>query len=302
MQANPAQTGDFDGWIRAGGLYRRQWSTVPVDYRTYSVWADYKFRPVGTTEVSVGTLAEHDEAGDGRLTWTQVGVSVALAQQLSAQHSLHGGFGWSFVQRSFGLGSLTFKNQWNGKYFNPSADPRENLSESSALSGSVSAGALWVFKPNTTRTRVMAGLSGFHLNQPKINFLDEKPKALPVRWTGQLGASIQIGENIDAVVHSLFQKMNVSSEWIVAGGLRRILDLSDETFSALQITVALRARDAIIPAFQLEYESWTIGVSYDWNLSGFKVATNNRGGPEFAVIYRPLPVPPVKVYKACPIF
>jgi hypothetical protein len=60
--------------------------------------------------------------------------------------------------------------------------------------------------------------------------------------------------------------------------------------------------DALIPAVQYEYGDWTIGLSYDWNISDFDVATRGRGGFELAVLYRPLPVPPVKKFKSCPVF
>ena len=39
---SPASTGVFQGKVRVAGVYRSQWRSVPVAYRTYSLAADWK--------------------------------------------------------------------------------------------------------------------------------------------------------------------------------------------------------------------------------------------------------------------
>ncbi|MCC6283099.1 MAG: hypothetical protein IT262_21005, partial [Saprospiraceae bacterium] len=75
-----------------------------------------------------------------------------------------------------------------------------------------------------------------------------------------------------------------------------------EAATAVQFTLSTRSGDALIPAVQVERGSWTLGFSYDWNTSEFATATINYGGLEIALVYRTLPVPPPKYFKACPIF
>ena len=40
INLNPAFTGFFDGDYRVNGIYRSQWTTVPVPYRSFSIAAD----------------------------------------------------------------------------------------------------------------------------------------------------------------------------------------------------------------------------------------------------------------------
>jgi hypothetical protein len=94
------------------------------------------------------------------------------------------------------------------------------------------------------------------------------------------------------------QQMTKSRETLFGGGVRRVLSPD----AAVQFTLASRFGDALIPTFQVEWLNWTAGLSYDVNISDFDVATNGRGGFEIAVVYRTLPVPPVKAFKSCPIF
>jgi hypothetical protein len=96
--------------------------------------------------------------------------------------------------------------------------------------------------------------------------------------------------------------MGAATETIAGGGIRQILTTGPGVDMAVQLSLALRFGDAWIPALQLEYNNWTVGVSYDYNTSPFDIATRSRGGIEIAVIYRNLPAPPMKTFKSCPIF
>ena len=43
--------------------------------------------------------------------------------------------------------------------------------------------------------------------------------------------------------------------------------------------------DAIIPYVGMDYGSFNLGISYDVNVSGFKVASQSQGGFEISLIY-----------------
>lgn len=113
---------------------------------------------------------------------------------------------------------------------------------------------------------------------------------------------LQVGEQTDWVAYSGVQRMSKAMSVITGGGVRRILNQERGRNLAIQGTLGLRWGDALIPAVQVEYETWTVGLSYDLNLSPFNEATSGRGGPEIAVIYKPVPPAPPKTFKSCPIF
>jgi type IX secretion system PorP/SprF family membrane protein len=302
QQHNPAQTGMFEGDLRAAALYRSQWTTVPVNYRTFAGAVDWKASRWKTNLLSVGLLVEHDRAGDAALTWTQVGATVAVAHAVGAGQALSAGFGLGLAQRSFDIGGLAFRNQWTGDVYDPSLPTGETFNRTSGLSPTLSAGLAWLWQPAGSRRRLTAGLGAFHLNRPAVGFHDDTELRLPMRFALQAQAAWPVGPRFDLVGFVLAGQMASAREVVAGGGVRMPWTTGSGAFSALQFTLATRTGDALIPALQLEYQSWTVGVSYDWNRSAFEAATDGRGGVEVAVVYRPLPVPPLKNFKACPIF
>ena len=55
--------------------------------------------------------------------------------------------------------------------------------------------------------------------------------------------------------------------------------------SAISFGGYYRAGDALIPAFMLEIANFAVGISYDINVSGLKVATGSKGGIEISLRY-----------------
>lgn len=303
MHLNPASTGLFRGDMRAAALYRSQWSTVPVSYQTFAGAFDWKAIRRKGNLVSAGLLLQHDRAGDAALRWTQIGFSGSVAHAIGARQALSAGFGIAFAQRSFDISGLKFKNQWGGDYFDPALPTKETFGNRSGLFPSFSAGLNWLYEPADVRTRILAGIGAFHLNRPLSGFSDDTDLRLPVRIATHINVAIQMNEWLDLVAIGAWQQMAAAREIVAGAGVRRIIaGPATETATAVQFTLSTRLGDALIPAVQVERGSWTLGFSYDWNTSEFATATNNYGGLEIALVYRTLPVPPPKYFKACPIF
>lgn len=298
LHLNPALTGVFRGDFRAACSYRSQWSSVPVPYRTFSGTVDWKSLKRDLNLLSLGFQLQHDRAGDAALTWTQVGATASAAHALGERQALSAGLGLAVVQRGFDISKLTFRNQWSGDEFVAALPTGESFDKNSGFSPTLSAGLNWHYAPPNTHTHLNAGLGVLHLNRPNIHFRDDIAQKLPMRLTLIFNAALQLGEFTDIVAFGAAQRMSKAREIIAGGGLRRVL--SDDT--AVQFSLATRLGDALIPAVQMEWREWTAGLSYDWNTSAFDIATGGRGGVEIAVVYRPLPVPPMRAFKACPVF
>lgn len=300
LHYNPALTGVFHGDLRAAALYRSQWTSVPVPYRTVAGTVEWKTISRGTNLLSVGLVLQHDRAGDAALSWTQIGATASVTHALGEQQALSAGVGLALVQRSFDISALKFRNQWTGELYDPSLPTGENFNDHSGLAPTLSAGLNWHYGPSDSRTRLDVGAGAFHLNKPKVNFRDDSDQHLPVRFTAFLNGALQTGVMTDLVAFGGLQQMAKAREIIAGGGVRRVLSADNNL--AVQLTLATRLGDALIPAFQVEWSNWTAGLSYDWNTSDFEVATGNRGGFEIAVVYKSVSVPPVKKFKVCPIF
>ncbi len=300
MHYSPALTGAFEGDIRAMGLMRGQWTSVPVSYQSLAAGADRVLWRKGLQALSAGLLLQGDRAGDAGLSWVQLGLSASASQRIGERQYVAVGFSGSKVQRQFDISRLKFSNQWTGDAFDPALPSRESFDQTSGLQPSLGAGLSWRIHSADYRSGAEVGLGAFHLNRPSVNFRDgASALRLPVRWALSTQLTQAVSTSIDLVVVGGLWQMGTAGERLVGGGVRLWLRAQE---TALRFTVSMRSGDAIIPAFQYEIGDWTLGVSYDWNISDFEVATRGRGGLEIAAVYRPITVPPIKVFKSCPIF
>ncbi|HMX41721.1 MAG TPA: PorP/SprF family type IX secretion system membrane protein, partial [Saprospiraceae bacterium] len=299
---NPAATGVFEGDLRFAGAYRSQWQQVPVRYNSFVAAADWKALRRNTNLLSVGLALQHDFAGDAGLSWSQAMATAAVTQAVGEHQALGVGFGFGMAQRAFDQSALTFKNQWTGDVFDPSLPKKEALLNSTGVVPTLAAGGHWHWSAADTRTHLDAGVGAMHLNRPKFSFDPDSPNRLPVRLTVNAVGGVQVAERWDVVGFAALQRMAQAQELVVGGGGRVILSTGPANFTAVQMSLALRGKDAWVPALQVERNAWTVGLSYDINTSPFQVATRRRGGFEVAVVYRRVPVAEVKSVKTCPIF
>ena len=78
------------------------------------------------------------------------------------------------------------------------------------------------------------------------------------------------------------------SEWVFGGALE-ITASADVNYPVnFYLGAWMRVNnltDAVIPYIGLDYGSFSLGMTYDVNVSAFKVATQGRGGLEISLIY-----------------
>ena len=299
---SPASTGVFQGKVRVAGVYRSQWRSVPVAYRTYSLAADWKAIEREKSQISVGILLQNDQAGDAQFSWGQGGLNLSAAHTLGKSSAISIGFGVAAIQRTVDLSQLKFKNQWAADFFDPNLPSKEPFGASSGISPTFSAGLLWHYQPSTSRNRATLGIGAFHLNKPVVSLGGIENARLPVRLPAFAEGIYQIRENADIVAFAAAQTLKTAKEIVIGGGIRQILTTGLANETSVRATLATRLGDAIIPAVQLERNNWLVGISYDWNISKFDEASDGRGGIEIAVVYRVVPVPVTKVVKCCPVF
>ncbi|MFZ4475427.1 MAG: PorP/SprF family type IX secretion system membrane protein [Saprospiraceae bacterium] len=303
LALNPALTGVFDGSWRATAAHRSQWKSVPVNYNTNTIGADLKIWSKGRNGFAAGMLMAFDRAGDLGLNWNQLGLQGSYTRALGSAHALSGGFGLSFVGRNVDLAKLKVQNQWNGEQFSPGLPTKEPFtSDNTGLKPSLSAGLNWHLQPAGTRSRADVGGSIAHLNQPDLTMAEQYPYALPSRFNAAFSGAWQLNDVLDLVGYGLWQQMQTAHETVAGAGVRAMITNEPANLTSLQFTFGARFGDALIPALQLVHNNWTVGVAYDINISDFDIATNKRGGIEVAVIYCPIPVPPLEKSKSCPIF
>lgn len=304
MNLNPALTGVFKGDNRAVANYRNQWSSVPVPYMTFSGAYDQKIyaKSFGRGFLGGGLVFNYDKAGDGDLSWSQLGVNISYTQPMSTQFFITGGFQYLIAGRSFKPDQLSFGEQWNGDIYDPDSYAGESFKTSSGALHSMSGGLNLHFQLAKTRTRFDAGFGMFHINYPTANFMQNSKVELPRKGNGYLNGTVQFHPKMDFRVFALYSFQGEFKETVTGTALRYHLSTVQSREVNFQIGSGFRLGDAIIPHVEVQMGAIRIGLSYDSNISRFNLATRKRGGPEVSVEYILTKVKEVRTFKACPIF
>ena len=134
LSTNPANTGFIPAAdYRLGAHYRDQWTSIPVPYKTMSIFADFQFMRdrFRSGWMGLGGMILQDVAGTGNLKSTKAYASVAYHQMLGSTGLLSAGLNLGYAGKQIAADKLTFDNQWNGRFFDgatPSGEIFQNNS------------------------------------------------------------------------------------------------------------------------------------------------------------------------------
>jgi type IX secretion system PorP/SprF family membrane protein len=271
---------------------------------TYDMKVYPKNKP-GNDFFGFGVNFNYDRAGYSKLSLSQLQLGGSYTKELATNTFLTGGLQIGLAQRGFKTADLTFDNQFNGQMYDPTLPHNEDFSNTSIFFADVSVGGNLRVQNANQRTKLDVGVSMYHLNKPKQAFFDDSDAKLPNRFAVYGIGAIKLANPIDLLLHATAQFQSSFRENVLGAALRLYLSQKRGKELAFQFGVNVRLNsvtDAIVPTVEIHYQSLSVGVSYDVNVSNFEAATDNRGGPEIWVAYRILKVKPLSKFKTCPIF
>lgn len=294
LNLNPGNNGVFGGDLRFVGNYRTQWRGVPVPYTTFSGSVENKiyYRRNQYDRYFTGSLLiNYDRQGALELTSLQIGIPVGLTLPLAKNNFLTVGVTPAFGQRAFNHHQWSFDAQFVDCLYNPSAPTMEDgsLFSTNLQYFDLSTGLNYRFYAAKSRSRFDVGGALHHVNRPNHDFWTNSDDVrLAVRKAIYGMGLVQVTSNFDLLGQVMYQEQGGYRELLYGAGGRLLLNAKPYEELALQAGVNFRQRysDALVWHFEVYWRTWTLGVSYDLNLSDFTVATNRRGGPEVALIYR----------------
>ncbi len=302
---NPATTGAFDGLWRVNLNYKDQWRNIAAPFTTFGGSFDMPFL---TDKITDGALAFgiaffNDKAGDLDYATNIFTLSVAANKSIDKRNNfslgLSGGFG------SRGLSANAGKQEWDSQYqqgsgYNGNLSSQESSKLNSFVYGDFNAGLLWRYEQE--KLEFHAGFSVFHINSPKLTFYKSSEKLDP-RIVFHGGSEIGIkGKAMAFLPQYLFMMQGNQMENNAGMLIKYVLrEGSKYTGNVEEVAVYIggwyRFGDAAIANLRLDFKSFSAGVSYDFNLSNLKVASEGRGGIEFSLSYiRQLP-PPIRTKR-----
>ncbi|MEM1123289.1 MAG: PorP/SprF family type IX secretion system membrane protein [Bacteroidota bacterium] len=303
IDISPALVGVAKEDIRIFGAYKNQWASVPVGYNTFAAAVDAKLVPKGSRNgyFGVGLLLNNDEAGDGDWTLTDFSGLISYTQQLGTGIFASVGGRIGVGHRSFKLQNLTFDNQFNGEFFDPTIAPSENFVNTNTTFFDSSIGLNLHLQKNDQRTKLDIGAGIHHLNTPSQNFYAASTVDIPIRQDFYFMGVLKLSQKFDLLGNGLFRFQDEFQEIVFGSALRIHLNLTKTKELALDFGANLRLGDSVLPYVGLLYHQWRFGFTYDINTSPFTSATNFNGGPEFTAIYT-ITKPRATARKICPLF
>ncbi|MBI3501930.1 MAG: PorP/SprF family type IX secretion system membrane protein [Bacteroidetes bacterium] len=298
---NPAQAGAYKNF-EAIINYKNQWTSIsPNAYKTMMVEADGRFKQKQwkTKWLAGGINFYTDKAGDGNMKTNSVSGSFGYHTQLNDQNTLGGCLMAGFTGRSIDYTKLQWDEQYQNGSYSSSNPSGETVNQTSNKFGYPDFGMGILYQYNKGQMYstandmfiIHSGLSLFHLNKPKYSFYGNTDEKLYVKVIGHVDAIIGIKNTNFAVVPGFLYMGQGPSHEVLPGCYFRYMLREESKFTgyvkgaSIMVGTHLRVKDAFIPSVQLEVAEYTLGISYDMNVSGLKTATSGKGGFEISLRY-----------------
>jgi type IX secretion system PorP/SprF family membrane protein len=301
---NASFAGKSGANIRAIVNHKSQWGSVTTNpFKSYGVNLDMRLNGSSKDNFFGGGISMYtDVAGASNMRTTLVNLAAAYHIKIDNKNFISGGLQAGFNQKNIDNTDLRFDNQFDGAGHNSGLSSNENLTNLSEIKPTASAGIsyMWsnAFGKASNRAikgkkEINIGLAVHHFNSPRFNFVQQEKLGLKyiasfegsfndpsTPWTIKPAAFIALQSKAsDIVFGSLFEyTLNESSQ---------ITDLRNEV--SIAFGGYYRFKDALIPTFQVRWNSFDIGFSYDVNLSQLSGASQNNGGFEISLKYCSLP-------------
>lgn len=287
---NPALAGIFTGDVRVQSVFRNQWSSVSVPFQTALLNGEYKF-PVGRNNdfMTVGGILAYDKAGSTALTTTYAKPVLNYHKSLSDERNMYlsAGFSGGLVQRSIDITKITTDGQWDGNQGDPALGNGEFLKGTNFSYFDATAGLSFNMQfSEDPDDNFYVGFAYHHLNRSaNISFYDGPAVKLYSKLVFSAGLRLNVDESAFYTFYGDYSRQGPSSE--LSGGVMYSIKLDDNENPNYIISAGgfLRWEDAIIPMIKLESRPFSLGISYDVNVSKLKAASQARGGFELSLTF-----------------
>lgn len=288
LLTNPANTGFLpNADYRLGANFRQQWASVPVPFKTYSIWGDAQvFRnQFENGWLGLGGSIFSDVAGRGNLTTTKIMGNIAYHQMLGEHSLVSAGFTGGLVVKRINPTVFTWDNQWNGKFFNGALPTGETFSNNVTRYADIGFGLNYAYFP-TENLYYNAGFSVAHANQPSESFFSNNTTAnydakVKPRYTFFANGSFKLNNNVIVNPNVYISTQSRASEIVLGGTVNYNLKQNATDNTELFGGLYYRINDAIVPTVGVLYKNIRLAVSYDFTLSNNLASFNKlRGGNE----------------------
>lgn len=291
---NPANAGTRHD-IRVIANYKNQWKAVGSPYKTFAFSGDLKLLKKKNHQLGLGLDFFNDKAGDANMGTSQGNLSLSGIININKKSLISAGIMAGFTQRSMNSTNLTWGNQYDGMAYDASRSSGELANVSNYTFADFAAGMQYSYgtdemyiSANNAR-KVNIGVSVFHPHQPAYSFYGDKIQKLHMKLVLHGDAAIGVpNTNLVLKPSYIYFRQGATQEITPGMTFQYILQegskyTGNKKPAALSIGGYYRLKDAAIALVRFEYSNYSIGFSYDINLSKLKTVTSTRGGFEISL-------------------
>lgn len=295
---NPAATGVYSGYIRGIVNYKNQWKAMGNAFNTVAASVDMPLfdKKEKKAYIGAGLNFFSDKAGDSKFGLTQVNLCLAAILPVSKQSKFSLGLSFGGAQHKADLSSLQWGSQYEGTGFNTALNSYETMPSGSFTYFDLGAGLYYEYSngkvkfERNEKRKLDFGVAYFHINQPTQKYFSVTEKLygkLVANVTGHFDVN---GSKISFLPSAIYFMQGKSTEITAGCSIRyrikndtKITGLMSE--SAISIGFYYRYKDAIIPEVSFTTGDFSVGISYDLNVSSYKKTTKYNGGAEISLKY-----------------
>ena len=299
---NPALAGVTYN-TRAVVNYKSQWSSVTNKYLTYGFSFDQaiKDKKLKSSYFAITANITKDVAGDAKMSTLNPNLGFTYIQRINKKMKLSSGLQSGLFYRTLDISNLRFDAQYDGYTYNPNLSNGEaNVPRSSITSFDVGGGVNLnyiqsdKFLSAKKAMKFDVGFSVYHFGLGRSSFITTTEK-LNTKVCAYFNGDFNIPNSMNAIMPSLLYMRQGSNSELIAGALFKFIIGDPSTYTsnkkprALSIGGYYRYKDAIIPAFLLQYNKYAVGLTYDINVSPLTPASKRYGGIEMMLRYNLYP-------------
>lgn len=296
IQYNPSLAGVIPATFRASTYYRSQWAKPDAPYKTFGANADFRVSTKGNSKIGLGFNFYRDQAGDNKFGTTHAQFALSSIIQLNQWNRLSLGVNGGFVQKGVDASAAQWNSQYVNGAYNPGLDPGETVTRNTGVKADLSAGFTYIY--STSRGfmtlnddfNLVIGAAYNHILKPSFEYLGTADE-LKSNIVAHAEAMINIGKRWAVQPAVIAQIQSPSSEVLIGSRYRyQLMESSLITGFVkggyVNIGTFYRVGDAFIPSISIEVAGFSIGMSYDVNISKFTRASSGAGGFEISLKIR----------------
>ena len=297
LQINPAQTGNFDGKIRALAGYRNQWSQVLRSdaYITQFLSVENRLLSDEKQTFGLGISAARDASGELQSGSRSLKLSAAYDREIisttTADHSIIIGLEGGWVSRNIYTNTARWTAQHIGTGELRIIDPSgELLNRQSTLD--LDGGVIWKSTFHNGNAFYL-GAAAHHINKPRVSLMTDEKVTLTVRYTIHGSGEFYLSEKYSFIPSFLYLEQGGHNS--LAGGVSLRRYLGDKIDSrSIQGGFLVRVSEdfaenlqvnALVFKTNLNLKHFSIGLTSEITTSDFIVSGNYTSAFEMTLGY-----------------